>query len=149
MFELDVPQSGTGVLTDDARGMYASDTIYDDTDVNQIKSIPDTAFHRNVDLLIVQADAQGYVRSHIILPSTIYGIAKHDLVDAGVANAHSIQIPVLVRASLVRKHAGMVGAGKALWPDVLIDEGAYLILIPSIAPRTNRFLSRRSLYYPL
>ena len=92
-------QSGTGVITDDARGMYPGDVIYNDTDVEQIKSIPDTAFHRNVDLLVVHADLEGYVRSHIILPSTIYGIATHALVNAGVSNAHSIQIPILVRAS--------------------------------------------------
>ena len=116
-------QSGTVVITDDARGMYPGDVIYNDTNVEQIKSIPDTAFHRNVDLLVVHADLEGYVRSHIILPSTIYGIATHALVNAGVSNAHSIQIPILVRASLARGQAGMVGEGKALWPDVHIDDG--------------------------
>ena len=63
-------KSGTGVLTDDARGEYATETIYDDLDVEQIKSIPPTALHRNVDLLVVGADVQGYARTQIILPST-------------------------------------------------------------------------------
>ena len=112
--------------------MHPTDTIFNDNDVEQIKSIPDTAFHRNVDLLIMNADKEGYVRSHIIAPSTIYGVAKGPLVDAGVSNDRSIQIPVLVRASLSRKQAGMVGLGKALWPDVQIDEGEPLILSTSL-----------------
>ncbi|KAI0787434.1 NAD(P)-binding protein [Fomes fomentarius] len=126
--------SGTGVLTDNARGEYATDTIYDDTNVEQIKSIPATAFHRNVDLRVVDADQKGYVRSHIIVPSTIYGIAKHELVNAGVSNPHSIQVPGVIRASLGRKRAGVVGKGKALWPDVHIDDTAdlYITLFDSI-----------------
>ena len=72
---------------------------------------------------MIEADAvDGYVRSHIILPSTIYGIAKHELVDAGISNPYSIQIPLLVRAALDRKRAGMVGKGKSLWREVHIDD---------------------------
>ncbi|EED78581.1 predicted protein [Postia placenta Mad-698-R] len=42
--------SGTGVIATPAKGMFASDLIYSDTDVAQIKSIPPPALHRNVDL---------------------------------------------------------------------------------------------------
>ncbi|KAL7278983.1 hypothetical protein ACG7TL_006815 [Trametes sanguinea] len=101
--------SGTGELTDDARGMYATETIYSDLNVEQIKSIPPTALHRNVDLTIMEADEQGYVRAHIILPSTIYGIAEGPLFESGVSNPHSIQIPTLIKGSLDRKRAGIVG----------------------------------------
>ncbi|KAI0635600.1 NAD-P-binding protein [Trametes polyzona] len=120
--------SGTGVLVDDARGEYATETIYSDTNVEQIKSIPPTAIHRNVDLLVVDADTQGYARTHIILPSTIYGIAEGALFDAGAANPHSIQIPNLIKAALGRKRAGVVGKGKALWPDVHIHDTADLYI---------------------
>ncbi|KAI0661778.1 NAD-P-binding protein [Cubamyces menziesii] len=132
--------SGTGVLTDDARGMHITETIYSDLNVEQIKSIPPTAFHRNVDLTIIEADQEGYVRSHIILPSTIYGIAKGPLFDAGVSNPHSIQIPLLIKASLARKQAGMVGEGKALWPDVHIDDVAdlYIVLFDSIVSNPDK-----------
>ncbi|OSC98273.1 NAD-P-binding protein [Trametes coccinea BRFM310] len=125
--------SGTGELTDDARGMYATDTIYSDLNVEQIKSIPPTAFHRNVDLTIMEADEQGYVRAHIILPSTIYGISEGPLFEAGVSNPHSIQIPLLIKGSLDRKRAGIVGLGKALWPDVHINDVAdlYIVLFDS------------------
>ncbi len=73
-------------------------------------------------MLIAEADTQGYVRAYIVLPSLIYGFATHRLVKAGVSNSISIQIPFLIRASLARKQAGMIGQGKALWPDVHIDD---------------------------
>ncbi|KAI0360218.1 NAD-P-binding protein [Trametes cingulata] len=132
--------SGTGVLTDDARGEYATETVYSDLNVEQIKSIPPTALHRNVDLAIMEADAQGYVRAHIILPSTIYGIAQGALFDAGVSNPHSIQIPYLIKASLDRKRAGVVGPGKALWPDVHIHDVAdlYITLFDSIVSNPDK-----------
>ncbi|KAL7278981.1 hypothetical protein ACG7TL_006813 [Trametes sanguinea] len=121
--------SGTAVLSDDARGMYATETIYSDLNVNQIKSISPTAFHRDVDLTIMEADEQGYVRAHIVVPSTIYAIARGPLFEAGVSNPHSVQIPLLIKGSLDRKRAGMVGQGKALWPDVHIDDVAELYML--------------------
>ena len=111
-------QSGTGVLTDNARGEYASDVIYNDLNVEQIKSIPPTAHHRNVDLRVVDADEKGYARTHIVLPSTIYGVAKHALTEAGISNPYSQQIPSLIRASLGRGRAGVVGKGLAWLPSV-------------------------------
>ncbi|KAI0920646.1 hypothetical protein AcV5_010330 [Taiwanofungus camphoratus] len=126
--------SGTGVLTDHAKGMYATDVIYSDTNVAQIESIPDTAVHRNVDLAVVDADQQGYARTYIILPSTIYGFASGPLVDAGISNPQSIQIPNLIKASIDRKQGGVVGAGKAIWPDVHIDDVAdlYVVLFDAV-----------------
>ena len=64
----------------------------------------------------------GYLKSYIILPSTIYGLADNPLVQAGIQNPQSIQIPTLIKASLGRKQAGVVGKGIALWPDVHIDD---------------------------
>ncbi|KAI0327641.1 NAD-P-binding protein [Cubamyces sp. BRFM 1775] len=128
--------SGVGVLTDEATstGLFATETIYSDLDVEQLKSIPPTAIHREVDLAIMEADEQGYVRAHIILPSTIYGLAQGSLFDAGVSNPHSIQIPSLIKAALQRKQAGMVGLGKAIWPDVHIDDVAdlYVLLLDAV-----------------
>ncbi|KAJ3521950.1 hypothetical protein NM688_g8946 [Phlebia brevispora] len=53
--------SGTGVLTAgyETKGLAASDTIFDDSNVEQIENIPPNALHRNVDLAIVQADKEG------------------------------------------------------------------------------------------
>lgn len=64
----------------------------------------------------------GYVKSYIVLPSTIYGLATGKLVDMGIQNRHSVQIPFLINASLARGQAGIVGEGKNVWPNVNIDE---------------------------
>jgi hypothetical protein len=60
------------------------------------------------------------------MPSTIYGIATGKLVDLGIQNIHSQQIPALIKASLTRGQAGMVGEGKNIWPNVHIGESKYL-----------------------
>lgn len=63
------------------------------------------------------ADSKGYVHTHIVLPSMVYGIADHALVDAGVSNAISQTIPALAWAALDRKRAGVVGKGRAKCAD--------------------------------
>lgn len=45
------------------------------------------------------------------------------LVDAGIQNSHSLQVPGLIQVSLSRGRAGMVGEGKNVWPNVDIEEG--------------------------
>ncbi|KAF4596514.1 hypothetical protein EYR38_007901 [Pleurotus pulmonarius] len=118
-----------GVLSDNAEGLYHTETIWNDADPAQIATIAPTQPHRDVDLLIVDADKEGYVRTYIILPSTIYGLAQGRLVDIGVSNNRSIQIPAIIEASLDREQGGMVGQGKNLWPNVHIDEQADLYII--------------------
>ncbi|KAF8438924.1 hypothetical protein L210DRAFT_3646462 [Boletus edulis BED1] len=129
-----VHTSGTGVLIDKAKGMYAYDTIWDDADPDQLETLPDTQLHRNVDLLVVAADKQGYARTHIVLPSTIYDFATGSLVTMGIQNPRSVQIPRLVSASITRKRAGMVGLGLNKWPNVHIDDVAdlYIVLYDAI-----------------
>ena len=138
---------------DNAAGEYTIDTIYDDANPEQMESLPDTQLHRNVDLELLKADKEGaslplfffffgsnypfslyyllsgYVKVYIILPSTIYGMASGALVDIGVQNPHSAQVPLLIQIALSRGKAGMVGAGKNVWPNVDIDEGKKKIMI--------------------
>ena len=59
---LDVGLECLGVFMDNALGLQVSDTIYVDTNVEQIESLPDTAFHRAVDLEVVAADKGGQSR---------------------------------------------------------------------------------------
>lgn len=126
LYSLTLPKSGTGVLTDDAAGLEASDIVWDDANPDQIEKLPATAPHRDVDLEIIHADEEGYVRAYIVAPATIYGIASGKLVDAGLMNKHSIQIPALINASVDRGQAGMVGKGVNIWPNVHIDDGTLL-----------------------
>ncbi|KAG6330977.1 hypothetical protein ID866_8113 [Astraeus odoratus] len=101
---------------------YSTDVVYDDLDPDQIESLAPTQIHRNVDLAIVQADKEHYIKSFIILPSTIYALAKTKLVDLGIQNPRSIQIPWLIRAGLVKGQGGTVGKGENIWPNVHIDD---------------------------
>ena len=126
----------------EAKGMYPRELVYDDADPAQIETLPLEAQHRPVDVRIVQADKEGtpppvraggtsahaarlpgYVRTYIILPCAIYGIAATVLTAAGVQNPYSVQVPTLVRAALARRQGGMVGRGAAVWNNVHIDDG--------------------------
>ncbi|TCD63645.1 hypothetical protein EIP91_005162 [Steccherinum ochraceum] len=120
--------SGTGVLTTNDKGNVVGQKIYDDSKPESIASLPDEAPHRNVDLAIVEADKAGYLKSYIVLPSTIYGIATHALVKAGASNPYSIQIRALIKAALDRGVPGVVGKGVSVWPSVEINE-VYQIFI--------------------
>ena len=54
--------SSPGLLTfgqDEVKGNTVTDTIFYDSDVQQMESIPPTAFHREIDLAIMQADKDG------------------------------------------------------------------------------------------
>ncbi|KAF7336223.1 hypothetical protein MVEN_02170100 [Mycena venus] len=141
--------SGTGVISDDAKGMHSDVTIYDDSDADQIESIAPTQMHRDVDLAITAADAEGYIKSYIILPSTIYGLATGRLVDLGIQNPHSMQIPSLISAALDRGQAGMVGDGKNLWPNVEIHELAdlYTTLYDKIVSDADTGHGRNGFYF--
>ncbi|KAI0091003.1 NAD-P-binding protein [Irpex rosettiformis] len=124
--------SGTGLLTaGDAatKGLGISERIYRDDNPDDIESIPPTAFHRNVDLAIIQADKEGYLRSYIIAPGVIWGIAKNQLVEAGISNNFTKGIHWLIQASIARGQAGIVGKGQALWPCVNVEEQGDLFII--------------------
>ncbi|KAI5122913.1 hypothetical protein M0805_007591 [Coniferiporia weirii] len=126
--------SGTGVLADNAAGMHATERVYDDSEAEDIESLPITQIHRPVDVAVTQADTEGHVKTYIILPSTIYSIPRNGLTEAGIQNPHSIQIPQLIRASIDRGQGGVVGLGKNVWPNVHIDDVAdlYIVLFDKI-----------------
>jgi len=142
-------QSGTGVLADDAKGMYPTSTIYNDADPAQIESLAPTQVHRDVDLMVLDYDKRGAIKSYIVLPSTIYGLASGPLVDAGLMNPHSIQIPMLIHASLDRGAGGMVGEGKNIWPNVHIDEVAdlYVLIFSKLLEGTPIGHGREGYYF--
>lgn len=54
-------QQIVGVLTKgfETKGMFATDKIYYDDDPADMASIPDDAPHRNVDLIVINADKEG------------------------------------------------------------------------------------------
>jgi len=136
-------------LMDNAAGLHDTDVVYVDTNPEQIESLPVTAAHRPVDLEVVAADKQGYVRTYIVLPPTIYGIATGKLYDLGIANRHSIQIPIAIKTSLDRGQGGVVGEGKNIWPHVEIQElvDLYQILFDATLSDPNLPHGREGYYF--
>jgi hypothetical protein len=55
----DRSQSGTAQFIDDACGSYRCDVIFRDTNVAQVKAVPDEAIHRAVDLVVLDGDQEG------------------------------------------------------------------------------------------
>ena len=48
-----------GVLADTALGAFTGDVIWHDDDPDQIETLPDNALHRDVELMIIDADKKG------------------------------------------------------------------------------------------
>lgn len=69
---------GTGILTlaDAKSGQLGewTEKQYNDWDgVNELTHLPDDAFHRNVDKIVLEAGQQDGVNTAIVCPPTIYG----------------------------------------------------------------------------
>ena len=43
----------------ETKGLAVTDTIFDDSNIEQMESLPPDAWHRNVDLTLLQADKEG------------------------------------------------------------------------------------------
>ncbi|KAL4243713.1 NAD(P)-dependent Metabolic Enzyme [Abortiporus biennis] len=144
--------SGTGTILADDRGMAITGEIYDDLNPDQIETLPPKALHRHVDLEVVAADKEGYVKSYIVLPSLVFGIASNVLVDAGLARKVSIVLPGSIRFALDRGEVGMIGKGLSVWNCVHIDDNtdAYMLLFDTILAQRNRDIGHgRDGYYIL
>lgn len=120
-------QSGAAEVAEQAEGKYATETVYSDVDLAQLKSIPESVIHRSIDLAVIAADEEGmhafivlkfkadlragYARTYIITPTMIYGLASGLVFDKGIAKRTSTQIPTLNRTALER--------------NVHVNDGAY------------------------
>ncbi|KAF9069206.1 NAD-P-binding protein [Rhodocollybia butyracea] len=141
--------SGTGVLTDGAGGMYASDIIWDDADPEQMATLQPNQPHRPVDLKVLEADAEGYIKSYIVIPPIIWGIAQGSLFDLGISHKQSILIPMGIRLVLSRGQVGMVGLGRNIWNNVEIHELAdfYSILYDALLSQIDLSHGRKGYYF--
>jgi len=66
----------------------------------------------------------GYVRTWIVLPSTIWGLADNIFVTEGLQNPQSQQVPGMIKLAVNLGKAVYVGEGENIWPHIHIDEGA-------------------------
>ncbi|KAJ7123462.1 hypothetical protein C8R44DRAFT_980830 [Mycena epipterygia] len=141
--------SGTGCLADDSFGMYGPRDIIDDIDTEKIAALSITQPHRNVDVELVEADKQGYVKTYIVVPGTIYGTATGKVADSGAQHTRNRLLINLCRSAVVRQEAFIVGEGKNEWAHVEIGELSDLIILvyDSITSKTANTAHGEEGYY--
>ncbi|KAF9035283.1 hypothetical protein BJ165DRAFT_1511132 [Panaeolus papilionaceus] len=102
---------------------------YSDLDVEALNSVPDSAIHRKIDKGIIAGDVEGYIKSYIIVPGYIFGHATGKVVDLGITNRFSIDVPFMITPPLKRKRGGFIGTGENVWPAVEVHEVADLFIV--------------------
>ncbi|KAJ5926106.1 Phosphatidylethanolamine-binding protein PEBP [Penicillium verrucosum] len=121
-----IHNSGATLLSDTAQGEYKSDAIYDDELSGEINALPDSASHRQIDLVIVRASQElaSHAKMAIMIPPLIYGVSTRE-------NRLSIQLPTLIRYSIKHGYAGQIGKGLAVWSQIHVKDLArgYMVLL--------------------
>nr|OQO28300.1 hypothetical protein B0A51_03919 [Rachicladosporium sp. CCFEE 5018] len=121
---------GTGILCwedmDNNRLGEHSDKEYNDWDgVGDLTNLPDSAFHRNVDKIVLQAgkDHGDVVKTALVCPPTIYGRGR------GPVSVRSRQAYELTKLILNEKYIPVIGEGKARWNHIHVADLAQLFLL--------------------
>jgi hypothetical protein len=120
--------SGTGILciNDIQRGTFGTpaEKIYDDWDnIDEVTSLPNDAWHRNVDKIILGAGDN--VKTAIVCPPTIYGRGR------GPGNTFSDQWILMAKGVIQRGKGFQVGEGQNKWTHVHVHDlsNIYLSLV--------------------
>ncbi|KAG6374463.1 hypothetical protein JVT61DRAFT_4506 [Boletus reticuloceps] len=154
------------VLIDDARGDYVSDRINSDFNLHQLESLPHTQPYREVDTAITDASEEGticqlvtlnlnihncsgYVKTCIIAPGLVYGIARTRLVSLGVQNPRSEQIRAIVDAGIDRRQGGVIGKGLNVWSHVHIEDLVclYMHIFDAAICSCRLYVGRNGIYF--
>ncbi|KAL5357313.1 hypothetical protein BJX96DRAFT_181576 [Aspergillus floccosus] len=121
---------GTGILTfaDTDRGVFGDlhDKVYDDWDrVDELTHLPDHAFHRNVDQIVLEAGAKyaGVVKTALVCPPTIYGRGR------GPCSQRSRQAYELARVTIQLQKGPIIGAGQSVWNNVHVQDLSDLFVL--------------------
>ncbi|OJD35442.1 nucleoside-diphosphate-sugar epimerase [Diplodia corticola] len=130
--------SGTGILcfadADAGRLGEASDKVYDDLDgVEELTHLPDHAFHRNVDKIVLEAGTKNAdsVKTAVLCPPTIYGPGR------GPVSGRSRQVYELAKITLQQKKGPIIGAGKTYWDNVHVHDLSDLFVLLAEAAATG------------
>jgi len=116
-------------------GEAPSQPAYDDLDkVSDLTSLPDSAFHRDIDKLVLAAGS-GSVKTAIVCPPTIYGTGR------GPGNQRSRQVYNLASTTLEKGQAPQLGKGLAEWDNVNVhDLSDLFVLLVDAAVANNKEL---------
>lgn len=123
--------SGTGILCwkdmeTSTYGEAPSQKPYDDLeDVSALTHLPDSAWHREIDKAVLEANAANpdVVKTAIVCPPTIYGPGR------GPGNKRSRQVYELARVTLANGQAPQLGKGLTEWDNVHVHDLSALTLL--------------------
>ncbi|CAI7598251.1 unnamed protein product [Penicillium pancosmium] len=142
---------GTGILTfdDTDKNQYGnrSDKIYNDWEgVDELLNLPDHAFHRNVDQLVLEAGAKhaDVLKLALVCPPTIYGKGR------GPVSGRGRQVYELAKVTLQLKKGPIIGAGQSIWNNVHVHDlsDVYALLVDAaVTGRTDPGLWGADAYY--
>jgi nucleoside-diphosphate-sugar epimerase len=128
--------SGTGILTwktvETGTFGQLEEKVYDDWEgIGEVTSLPDSAAHRNVDKIFLEAEENGnkLVKTAIVCPPSIYGIGR------GPGNKRSQQLYNLSNIILSAGEGKRVGEGKNRQTHVHVKDLSqlYVLLIEAAA----------------
>lgn len=121
---------GTGILTytdaDSGKLGELSDKEYNDwSGVRELTSLPDHAFHRNVDKVVLEAGTKhrDVLKTVIVCPPTIYGKGR------GPVSGRGRQTYELTKLILTKQYIPIIGAGKARWNHIHVADLSRLFLL--------------------
>ena len=97
---------------DFAGGEYLSDLVFSDLDNETFGRLKPPAIHRSTDIILCRADAEGYVRAYIVLPTAVFGFGTGPLYDAGISKRPSVLVSVLANAAVPRGRSGIIDHGR-------------------------------------
>lgn len=124
--------SGSGILTwyDNQNSRWGQKPLpeqsYDDLDgIDAIVNLPDTAWHRNVDKIVLAEAAKDpkAVKIAIVSPPTIYGSGR------GPVNQRSRQVPLMIEMTLNDGAAPVIGDGLTEWDNVHLHDLSEMIVL--------------------
>lgn len=121
---------GTGILTyfdskDERFGEWDEKEFNDWAGVEELTNLPDEAFHRNVDKIVLEAGVKNAdsVKTAIVCPPTIYGKGR------GPISGRSRQAYELTKVVLQKGYAPITGNGKARWNNVHVHDLSDLFVL--------------------
>lgn len=131
---------GTGILTfedseNDRLGEHSDKEYNDWNGVEDLTNLPDSAFHRNVDKIVLEAGLKhaDVLKTVIVCPPTIYGgyvrrrkvehlLTRFPGKGRGPVSGRGRQAYELTKLILTGKYIPVVGAGQARWNSVHVAD---------------------------
>ncbi|CAJ2507036.1 Uu.00g082220.m01.CDS01 [Anthostomella pinea] len=114
---------GSGILTyfdseADRLGEWEEKEFNDYSGVEELTHLPDEAFHRNVDQIVLKCGTEhaDVVKTAIVCPPTIYGEGR------GPISGRGRQVYELAKLVLQKGYAPVIGKGKARWNNIHVHD---------------------------